>query len=134
MNLRASGKGFDVGSNFGVANAIKTSQSGFMFTLDEKYVTAAVRALATVSKVDVLSRPYILTSDTSCQPLGRPARAFVTNSQVTDTGAIINSVSYQQLGINLNVTPHINSQGLVTLDVYTEISSISDSTVPIPRL
>jgi general secretion pathway protein D len=132
MNLRVGGNGFQSGSNFGIANAIDTKNSGFMFTLNEENVTAAVRALANVTKLDVLSRPYILTSDNQLANLWVGQYfPFITNSIISDTGSVTNNINYQQIGINLNVTPHINSQGLVTMDVYTEISSLTDSTVPI---
>src|SRR6185295_1506556 len=39
--------------------------------------------------------------------------------------------SYRDVGIILNVTPHINPDGLVICDVSPEVSSISDTTVPI---
>src|SRR5207247_6756001 len=52
-----------------------------------------------------------------------------TNSRVTDTGQTINSVEYTDIGIILNVTPHINPDGLVILDVNPEISSLSGQSV-----
>ena len=56
---------------------------------------------------------------------------FVTGSDVTSVGTIINSVQYKDIGIILNVTPHINPDGLVILDVYPEVSSLTDQTVTI---
>ena len=54
---------------------------------------------------------------------------FVTSSQVTTDGQVINNIQYQAIGIILDVTPHINGQGLVTLDVYPEISANTGRTV-----
>ena len=40
-------------------------------------------------------------------------------------------MAYEDIGIILTVTPHINPDGLVVMDVAPEISTISDSTVAI---
>jgi general secretion pathway protein D len=56
---------------------------------------------------------------------------YITDSRITDAGQQINSIDYRDIGIILNVTPHINPDGLVICDVAPEVSSISDTTVPI---
>ena len=55
------------------------------------------------------------------------------NSRVTDDGQVINSLTYENVGIILNVTPHINPTGLVTLIVDSEVSSLSGETVAITQ-
>lgn len=134
MNLRAGGKGFNSGSEFGVNTKIGAGlgTNGFVFQLNEDNITAAIRALSTVTKLDVLSRPYILTSDNQeAQIMVGQSVPFVTNTQTFDTGAINNSIEYDDIGIILDVTPHINPTGLVTMDVYPEISTLTGDTVPI---
>ena len=127
--VAVEGKGQSAGSNFNVGT---NTSGGFMFKLDEKYVTAAVHALATVSKVNILSRPYILTSDNQeATIMVGENDPFITSSQITTDGQVINNIQYQAIGIILDVTPHINGQGLVTLDVYPEISSNTGRTVPL---
>jgi general secretion pathway protein D len=128
FNLRANGNGFKSGTNFGVAAAT----DGFSFTLNEENVTAAIHAIARTSALDVLSRPYILTADNQQASImvGQEV-PFITNSRTTDTGQIINTIEYDQIGIILTVTPHINPQGLVTLDVAPEVSTLTGQTVPV---
>ncbi|MFH1731063.1 MAG: type II secretion system secretin GspD [Planctomycetota bacterium] len=128
MNIRASGRGTSVGTDFSVAD----QTGGFIFKLEEKNVTAAIRALAETAKLDVLSRPYILTSDNQQASImvGQEV-PFITNTRTTDTGQTINTIEYDDIGIILNVTPHINPEGLVTMDVYPEISTLTGQTVPI---
>jgi len=128
MNLRASGMGVQAGTNFSVA----AQTAGFTFKLDERNVTAAIQALAGVAKLDVLSRPYILTGDNQQATImvGQDV-PFITSSQITTEGQVINTIQYSPIGIILQVTPHINPQGLVTLDVYPEISAATGETVPL---
>jgi general secretion pathway protein D len=56
---------------------------------------------------------------------------LVTSSQVTNLGQTINSISYQDVGIILRVTPFISSDKTVEMIVAPEISSLSDQTVDV---
>ena len=125
MNRRANGMGTDVGTDFGLANA----NGGMVVSMVEGDFQATLRALATEGKVDVLSRPYILASDNQLASIlvGQQV-PFVTNTRVTDTGQTINTVEYQDIGIILDVTPHINPDGKVIMDVAPEISSLLKDT------
>jgi general secretion pathway protein D len=49
----------------------------------------------------------------------------VTNTTINAQGNPTNSVTYESLGIKLDVTPHINFDGLVTMEVAPEISDIA---------
>ncbi|MCX5658463.1 MAG: type II secretion system secretin GspD, partial [Planctomycetota bacterium] len=119
-------------TDFGVAG-IGSPAGGLIFKLVQGDYNVALAALQQVGKIDVLSRPYILASDNQLSSIivGQTV-PYVTFSQLTDTGQTINSISYQDIGIILNVTPHINADGIVVMDVAPEISSIDQSTtVPI---
>ncbi len=92
----------------------------------------AISALQAVTTVHVLSSPQLLVLD------NQPARLQVgdlvpyltTSSQSTlvANSTIVNSVNYQPTGVIMNVTPRVNSGGLVTLDISQEVSAI-DTTV-----
>jgi type II secretion system protein D len=128
LNQRASGQGLKLVNNNG--NAAATG--GLAVTLLESNLTATLHALATEGKVDVLSRPYILTSDNQpAQIVIGSEVPIITNSQLTDTGQQINTVQYRDIGIILNITPHINPDGLVICDVSPEVSNTTDQSVPI---
>jgi len=122
MNLRASGNGQSVLSNFGL-DAAQATSGGLIAKVMETDFAATVRMLETVGKLDVLSRPYILASDNQLASIivGQVV-PIPTNTRVTDTGQTISNVDYVDIGIILNVTPHINPDGLVILDVNPEIS------------
>jgi general secretion pathway protein D len=131
LNLRPSGNGQTLVSNLGNA-AANTASGGLAVTVLEKNLNATFHALATQGKIDVLSRPYILASDNqeAIITVGQEV-PFITNSQTTDLGTIVNTIQYQTLGIILDVTPHLNPDGLVILDVSPQISSLSDGSVEI---
>ncbi|MGI4943818.1 MAG: type II secretion system protein GspD, partial [Janthinobacterium lividum] len=88
----------------------------------------ALSLLQSVSTVHVLSSPELVVLD------NQPARLEVgdlvpyltqqAQSTVTSTASVINSVQYEQTGVILEVTPRVNSQGLVTLDIAQEVSNV----------
>lgn len=128
INLKTSGD-TTVFTDFGVAAA---TPGGLMLKLVETDVSVAIAALQRVGKLDVLSRPYILTSDNQTANITVGQRVpFINNSRITDTGQTINTITYEDIGIILNVTPHVNPDGLVIMDVSPEISSLTGDTVPI---
>jgi general secretion pathway protein D len=103
-----------------------------VFQVTENDFTAAIRALDTVGHLDVLSRPYILASDNQLASITVGQEVpFITNTRTTDTGQTINTIQYQDIGIILDVVPHINPDGLVIMDVAPEISALTGTTIPI---
>ncbi|NLW50440.1 MAG: type II secretion system protein GspD [Candidatus Brocadiaceae bacterium] len=115
-------------TDFGVASATQ----GLIFRGVGDDALATIRALEIEGKLEILSRPYILASDNQQATITVGDEVpFVTNTRTTETGQTINTIQYQDIGIILNVTPHINPDGLVIMDVNPEISAVTDSTVPI---
>ena len=93
-----------------------------------------VRALESSGKVDVLSRPQILTADNVPATINIGQRIpLITDSRVTERGDTINSFRYEDVGVNLMVTPRISPDGFVMMDVGTTNSSVSSSTVEINK-
>jgi general secretion pathway protein D len=116
------------GTNFGLQNL----QSGLVVQVLENNFQTTIHALESVGKLDVLSRPYILASDNQLASITVGQEVpFITNSRITDTGQTINTVEYNDVGILLDVIPHINPDGLVIMDVAPEISALTGTTVPI---
>jgi len=128
VNRRANGQGTTVGGIFG--NASQTT--GLVVSLLEDKLNVTLHALATAGKLDVLSRPYILASDNQLASITVGNEVpFITNTRITDNGQQINTIQYQDVGIILNVTPHVNPDGLVIMDVIPEISQLTGTVVPI---
>ena len=131
LDMRKNGNGSSLVQNLGNA-AAASANGGLAVSVVENNVTATLHALAAVDKLDVLSRPYILASDNQLASITIGNEVpFITDTRLTETGQTINTIQYQDVGIILNVTPHINPEGLVILDVAPEISQITAQTVPI---
>lgn len=105
--------------------------AGFYQVIGNDY-QATLRAIATAGKTEVLSRPSILARNN--QPavitVGQSV-PLITNVRYDNFGNAINSVSYEDVGIILRVTPFIANDGQVEMIVSPEISSLTDQTVTI---
>jgi general secretion pathway protein D len=129
LNLRPNGRGPAAGTDFNVAPA---NPAGLVVSVLEENIAVTLRALETDGKLDVLSRPYILASDNQLATITVGQEVpFITRSQLTDNGQTINTIEYDDIGILLDVVPHINPDGLVILDVAPEISALTGGSVPI---
>jgi general secretion pathway protein D len=104
---------------------------GAVFTYRTPTVDATLSALQKVTTVRVLSAPQLLVLDNQMARLqvgdNVPYLTQSAQSTITNTADIINSVSYQETGVILQVVPKVNSGGLVTLDISQEVSGVAPS-------
>jgi len=102
---------------------------GFVLSRGTSAVRATISALQTLTNVRILSSPQLLVLDNQMARLqvgdNVPYLTQSAQSTITDTADIINSVSYQETGVILQVVPKVNSGGLVTLDISQEVSDVA---------
>jgi general secretion pathway protein D len=95
-------------------------------------IGALLHALQSDSDVNVLSTPNILTLDNQkAQIMVGENIPFVTGqtqNAVTGSGALFNTITREDVGIKLTLTPQISSEDTVRLDVNQEISDVIAST------
>ena len=113
------------GKNTGVAN-----NGGYGFSLGVNFGGGDVvlQALQGITTVKVLSSPELLVLDNETASLSVGNLVpYLTGSTTSVTAglATVNSVSYQKTGVITQVTPRVNSGGLVTLDISQEVSGIA---------
>jgi general secretion pathway protein D len=119
---------FKQGGLNGVLTAVFNTAAPGFFVAGGGGAQIAIQALQAVTEVHVLSSPQLLVLD------NQPARLevgdlvpYLTNSSqatITAGSPVINSISYQQTGVVLDVTPRVNGGGLVTLDISQEVSEV----------
>ena len=123
------GPAYSAGVNLGIANLAK---NGFTAALTGGDTTFILKALKEHSKLEVLSRPQIVTADNKPATINVGQRVpLITDSRVTERGDTINSFKYEDIGVNLTVTPKISPDGFVKLDLGTTNSSLASSDVKI---
>jgi len=97
--------------------------------------TATLNALATDNKVNILSSPTILASNSLPAKIDISQEIPITTSQYQytnnlDSGLLETSIEYRDTGVMLSVTPNINELGLVTMEINQEVSEQAPS-VPV---
>jgi general secretion pathway protein D len=119
-------------TRFGEAAALANPNVyGAFYQLVGRDITATIHALSGVTKTEILSRPSILTRSNQQATIlvGQTVPLLASSTTNTNSNAITTTVSYQDIGIILKVTPFITANGLVEMIVSPEISSLSTTTI-----
>lgn len=132
----ASGSGSGNTNNITFSDAANGSVSatfpGFSYLFEGSDARVALNALSEITDVTVVSSPQLMVLDNRTARLQVGDQVPVPTQQsvsVTDPNApIVNSISFQDTGVILEVTPHVNASGLVVLDVLQEVSDVVPTT------
>jgi general secretion pathway protein D len=127
------GKAGTFGFSTGDAVTIDPTAPGLNFMFGARGTPKVIiDALATETAVRVVSSPTVVVLHNQAATLQVGDEVPVATRQVssvTDPDApLVNEVQFRDTGVILKVTPRINSNGLVTMDVQQEISSVVAST------
>ena len=116
-----------------VVNAfINRALPGFNFLVgSEAQPSAILDALHTITTVKVLSNPSLVVVNNQAATLqvGDVVPVSTGSATVlTTSNTVVNTIDYRNTGIILRVSPRINVNGNVRLDVEQEISNVSPQT------
>ncbi len=105
---------------------------GFNYALTASNQAVVLDLLRSVSNVNVISAPQLLVLDhrTASLEVGQqvPIVTQTAQSLITNNAPAVNSIEYRNTGVLLQVTPRVNSTGLVTLDIDQEVSDVANTT------
>jgi general secretion pathway protein D len=126
---------YTLNNNFNLPQTLTGSAgNGGMYQIMGNDFTATLQAIATAGKAEVLSRPSILARDGQMaeivvgQSIYLPSSVSLT--AVSGTGTTVPTINgtYQNVGIQLDVTPFIGQNGMVQMILQPQITSIDTST------
>lgn len=99
-------------------SAITSGGMNWYLTLFDLNIDAVLRLAQSSRDAQILSTPVIVTTDnTEAKIIASTQRPVVTTTSTTDGGSIRSSYEYRDIGINLTVTPRINPQRMVVMEV-----------------
>jgi len=105
---------------------------GFNYAINTANIAATLSALNALTHVNIISTPSLMVLDnkTARLQIGDqvPITTQTATSTVTAQTAIVNSITMQDTGVILSVTPRINESGRVQLDIEQEVSSVVRTT------
>lgn len=117
------------GTDIGAAGA---GLGGFTFTISGNDFNFLLHALQTEGSLKVLSRPQVTAMDKQ-EAVFKVTQdvPYVNSTSTTTGGQITTSVGRQDVGIELTVTPQINSDGYVRMEITQIVSDLTNSTVDV---
>jgi len=105
---------------------------GFGYTYAVPDINIALSALGTLSKINVISSPRLLTLDNMPATLEVGDQVpIITQTSTSTEGAsapVIATVQQRDTGVLLSVTPRIGSSGMVYLTIAQEVSDVVPTT------
>jgi general secretion pathway protein D len=105
---------------------------GFNYAVNAASIAATMSALNALTRVNVISTPSLMVLDnkTARLQIGDqvPITTQTATSTVTAQTAIVNSITMQDTGVILSVTPRINESGRVQLEIEQEVSAVVKTT------
>lgn len=113
----------------GLEGAITFNNSGDIFKF--------LNFLASDSEVSVVSSPQVLVLNNEAAMVNVGQQVPVVTSQIVDSSGSVNptpttasnqTVQYKDTGVILNVTPRINSEGIILLEIDQQVSSVLEQT------
>ncbi|MGH8563741.1 MAG: type II secretion system secretin GspD [Gammaproteobacteria bacterium] len=127
-----------------VGDAVKTGAAAFgvpnfsyaLFADNDK-VRAVVDAIASESKLNVLSSPSLMVLDNKTATIKVVNDVPITTGQqqaVLDTGTdnvpnVLASVDFREAGVVLEITPRVNASGRITLELSQEVTDVDRSMI-----
>ncbi|WP_065751169.1 type II secretion system secretin GspD [Bradyrhizobium paxllaeri] len=105
---------------------------GFNYAVNAANIASTLSALNALTRVNVISTPSLMVLDnkTARLQIGDqvPITTQTATSVVTAQTAIVNSITMQDTGVILSVTPRINESGRVQLEIEQEVSAVVKTT------
>lgn len=117
-------------STVSVGKGAAAAEGGLKYLIEKTdRWTHALSALASENKVNILSSPSVLASDNTEATINISTEVPVVSSTytVTESDLVSTNIQYRSTGVILTVTPHINENGLVSMEIRQEVSDQSEN-------
>jgi general secretion pathway protein D len=105
---------------------------GFSFAFSPfSSINAVLNTLENKTNVNVVSAPklLVLNNQTAILQVGDevPIATQNSTSNIDPQSPTINSIEYRNTGVILKITPRVNANGIVMLDITQEVSDVNDT-------
>ena len=105
--------------------AVSSGALSYYLTFFDLNLDAVIRLAANSRDARVLSTPVVLTTDNTEAKINiGEERPVVTSSSTTDTGTQTQNFEYRNIGIDLTVTPRINPQRYVVMEIAQKADNV----------
>ncbi len=137
LNLRSGGGSTESTQVFGRPPTLTTpggvaGSTGLSVRTIEGELDVTLHALQEIGRLNVLSRPYILTRNNQLATITVAEEVPIPTGSTTVAGQTQTTIDYRDdIGIVLNVTPSINPEGVVNMVVSPQITTRTGDAVTV---
>ena len=106
-----------------------TATAGFSYTLRNSLgaVQAVLSALADKSLVKVISSPSVMVLDNHTAGIAVGQQQPIQSAEtVTSGGNVTTSIQYKDTGVNLQVTPSVSAENVVTMSINQAVTDVGE--------
>ncbi len=118
-------------NNVNVQTTFGRPTTGLQASVLDVGLDLTIHALQETGKLNILSRPYILTSNNETATITVGSQVPFATGETTSNVGTQTTTEYRDIGIILEVTPSINPDGLVNMTVRPEISTTTGESITI---
>ncbi len=117
---------------YGMDFGVSLERTGLTYSYVSNNIDAFLRALQATTRLDVISRPQVLTLDNreATVEFGKKVPLLQTTN-ISFDGSVTSTVRYETVATRLRVTPYVNAAGYVRLDIVQNIDDVSADTFAI---
>jgi general secretion pathway protein D len=105
---------------------------GFAIELGQTTPYAILSALTAITHVNVISSPQVMVLDHQSAFLQVGDQVPISTGQASNLNnpntVLINTIQYRDTGVILTVTPRVNTNGLISMDIEQEVSAVAPTT------
>lgn len=127
-NTRGASYGFDRSDQPGLQSLLPGFNAVLGSVTDPRVV---ISALDSITNVKVVSSPQVVVEDNQQALLKVGDQVPVITQQVVSTttanAPLVNAIEFRDTGVILSVTPRVNADGTVSIEVVQEVSAVSRS-------
>ncbi len=110
---------------------VNPALAGFNYVFNSNDARVVLNALTSITDVRVISAPHLLVLDNEQARLQVGDQVPIVTQQATSVvdadAPLVNTVEYRDTGVILEIIPHVNSSGLVILDIIQEVSDVAET-------
>ncbi len=129
QNLSPNSTTFIDGANVDRSIELSPGALSYFTTFYDYNLDAVLRLAQGSSDAKVIATPIIMTTDnTEASIVVGERRAIPTTTATTIGGSVQSAFEYENIGLDLTVTPRINPQGMVIMEVKQSAENVGGTT------
>lgn len=115
--------------NIATGQVASLSNGSFGYTISGVDYNVAISLLQNEDRLKVLSSPRIVVAsgESASINVGTEIPVLATQSADVDTDRVLQSVQYRSTGVDLNVSPTVNSNNVISLEISQNVSETSEN-------